>query len=524
MRGSSVHGKREIPLATRSAKASGPPRESSEESPRMNASGKSDGPIRPQKPANKGGGRPSSAESVEERGPAKGNSDQTGSLRTQSRGGLSPGLDRVRQVARRDKKVKFTTLLHHIYSEESLRTAYLGLNPDAAPGVDRLTWAMYGQDLEDNLQDLHARIARGAYRAQPVQRVYIPKADGRQRPLGIPTLEDKIVQRATTEVLNAIYETDFLGFSYGFRLGRGAHDALDALSVGIERKKVNWVLDADIQGFFDALDKGWLRKFLEHRIADQRVLHLIQKWLNAGVLEDDEWRQVERGTPQGGSISPLLANVYLHYVLDLWVDHWRRANARGDVIFVRYADDFLVGFQDQGDAERFRNELQARLATFGLTLHPDKTRLLEFGRFAASNRERRGQGKPETFAFLGFTHICGRTRQGRFIVRRKTIAKRLRAKLKALRIALRKCLHADLYDVGRWLGMVIGGYDHYFAVPGNLRTLQRFREQLTRAWFAILRRRSQRFRLTWLRMRRLVKYFFPALRLHHPYPSQRLVV
>ena len=360
---------------------------------------------------------------------AKGNSPDGHDDRTQSRVQSSDGIERVRQAARRDRKQRFTALLHHVYDVDRLRAAYLALKRDAAAGVDGETWRHYGEALEANLRDLAARVKRGAYRASPVRRAYIPKADGRQRPLGVPTLEDKIVQRAVVEVLNAIYEPDFLGFSYGFRPGRSPHHALDALTVGIETKKVNWVLDADIRGFFDTLNHEWLIRFLEHRVADRRVVRLIQKWLSAGVLEDGQRTRSEVGTVQGGSISPLLANIYLHYVFDLWVQRWRRTQARGDVVVVRFADDFVVGFEHREEAERFLAELRERFARFGLALHPDKTRLIEFGRYADRNRRGRGDGKPETFNFLGFTHSCGKTRKGRFTVLRQTMRQRWQAKL-----------------------------------------------------------------------------------------------
>jgi group II intron reverse transcriptase/maturase len=421
--------------------------------------------------------------------------------------------------------LRFTALLHHVYDPERLREAYFCLEREAAPGVDRVTWRHYGEALEANLQDLSGRLIRGAYRAKPVRRVFIPKADGRQRPLGVTALEDKLVQRATVEVLNAIYETDFLGFSYGFRPGLSQHDALDALYTGLLTKKVNWVLDLDIRGFFDAIDHGWLVKFVEHRIADRRVVRLIQKWLNAGVLEDGTRTRSEQGTPQGGSASPLLANIYLHYVFDLWVQRWRRRQARGDVIVVRYADDAVVGFQYESDAVRFRAELAERLSQFALELHPDKTRLIEFGPFAASNRERRGQGKPETFDFLGFTHICAKKRSnGRFTVLRQTIRKRLQAKLKQVKTALRRRLHDPVPEVGKWLGAVVRGHVRYYGVPMNSHAIHLFRFQVGALWYRSLRRRSHKTRLTWERMRRLIERWLPPARICHPYPLRRLGV
>jgi RNA-directed DNA polymerase len=423
--------------------------------PTMNGPEKSDGLVVPTKSPNKAG--MPAAEAMEGRSPAKGNTEGQNAPRTQCRTGAPSALDRVREAARRDRKMQFTALLHHV-TVDRLRDAYLALKRKAAAGVDDMTWSEYGQDLEVRLADLHARVQRGAYRAKPSRRVYIPKPDGRQRPLGIASLEDKIVQRAVVEVLNAIYEVDFLGFSYGFRPGRSQHQALDALTTAISRKKVSWVLEVDIRGFFDAIDHGWLVKFVEHRIADKRIVRLIQKWLTAGVLEDGKWSVTEEGTPQGATISPLLANIYLHYVLDLWVQQWRKRTGRGEVIVVRYADDFVLGFQHEADATRFRVELQRRLERFGLEVHPDKTRLLRFGKHAASNRRERGQGKPETFDFLGFTHICGKTRSGKFLLHRRTSKDRMRASLKAIREKLHKRRHLPVPVQGQWLRAVVRGY------------------------------------------------------------------
>jgi group II intron reverse transcriptase/maturase len=426
----------------------------------------------------------------------------------------------VRQVAEKDKDVRFTALLHHV-NVESLEAAYGRLHRQAAPGEDGVRWADYGRDLETNLQDLNDRVHRGAYRPKPSRRVFIPKADGRQRPLGIATTEDKIVQSAVVEVLNAIYETDFVGFSYGFRPGRKPHDALDALATGILRKKVNWVLDADIRDFFTSLDHGWLEKFLEHRIGDKRVLRLIQKWLKAGVIEDGSWTESEEGTPQGATVSPLLANVYLHYAFDQWVEQWRRRQARGDMIVVRYADDFVVGFEHRDDADRFQAELSERLAKFGLELKAEKTRLIEFGRFAASNRAERGLGKPETFDFLGFTHACGKTRAGRYALKRITIGKRMQAKLREVKTELRRRMHQPIPVVGRWLGSVVRGHLAYYAVPGNTEAICGFVEQVKRHWLRALRRRGQRTRATWDRMGRRFDRWLPKPRVQHPYPDRR---
>jgi len=430
----------------------------------------------------------------------------------------------VRQVAQQDKEARFTALLHHV-DLDRLRAAYWALRPKAAPGVDGVTWTDYGQDLEGNLQDLHQRVHCGSYRARPSRRAYIPKADGRLRPLGIASLEDKILQRAVVEVLNAIYETDFLGFSCGFRPGRSPHHALDALATGITRKKVGWVLDADIRDFFTTLDQRWLKRFLEHRIADKRVLRLIQKWMGAGVIEDGAWTACEEGVPQGASASPLLANIYLHYVFDLWAHQWRTRHARGDMILTRFADDFVVGFQHRGDAERFLADLRERFAKFNLELAAEKTRLIEFGRFAAQNRKARGLGKPETFQFLGFTHICATTRTtGRFKLKRITDSKRMRAKLKALNGDLKRRRHLPIPDQGRWLASVVRGHYNYYAVPDNIEALRAFREQVIWRWLHALRRRSQRSRMTWERIRRIADRWIPTARILHPWPQQRFDV
>ena len=437
---------------------------------------------------------------------------------------LPNAMERIRQAASRDKRLRFTTLWHHVYNFEHLRKAYFGLKRNAAPGVDGETWRHYGEDLEGNLQDLADRLKRGAYRAKPVRRSFIPKPDGRQRPLGVTVLEDKIAQRATVEVLNAIYETNFLGFSYGFRPGRKPHDALNALYGAIMTRKVSWVLDADIRGYFDAISHEWLEKFIEHRIADKRVLRHIKKWLNAGVLEEGAVTHNEEGVPQGGSISPLLANVYLHYVLDLWADQWRSKHADGDVIIVRYCDDFVVGFQNRNDAERFLADLRERLLKFNLELHKDKTRLIEFGRFAAQNRKSQGKGKPGTLDFLGFTHICGKTENGKFMVLRHSIGKRIRAKLMELKIELKRRLHNPVPVVAKWLRVVLLGHYRYYGVPGNNRKLHSFYFHLSRIWHKALLRRSQRHRLNWERMDRLINRWLPRPRIYHSYPDLSMYV
>jgi group II intron reverse transcriptase/maturase len=456
---------------------------------------------------------------------AKGNLPEQNASRIQSRSNAPSALGRVRQAAAKDKKLRFTALLHHIYNLDTLRMAYFSLKKEAAPGVDGETWRHYGEELGTNLQDLSERLKRGAYRAKPVRRVYIPKADGRQRPLGVTALEDKIVQRAAVEVLSAIYETDFLGFSYGFRPGRSQHQALDALYTGLRTRKVNWVLDLDIRGFFDGLSHEWLVKFIEHRIADRRVVRLIQKWLNAGVLEDGKRIPVEEGTPQGGSASPLLANVYLHYVFDLWVQAWRRKRAHGDVIVVRFADDIVVGFHGKADAEQFRAELTERMKKFHLELHPEKTRLLEFGPYAIQNRQKRGEGKPETFNFLGFTHICVKKRSnGMYTVLRQTIRKRMQAKLGEVKAELRRRMHDPIPEVGQWLRSVVGGHFRYYGVPMNRPALQTFRSQVGWHWYRTLSRRSQNGRLPLDRLRRLVARWLPPVRSYHPYPLRRMGV
>jgi group II intron reverse transcriptase/maturase len=387
--------------------------------------------------------------------------------------------------------------------------------------VDGVTWREYGADLEANLGDLHVRVLSGAYRASPTRRVFIPKPDGRQRPLGVAALEDKIVQRAVVEVLNAVYEVDFRGFSCGFRPGRGPHHALDALAVAITRKRVNWVLDADIRDCFGQLDRGWLERFLEHRIADGRVLRLIQKWLRAGVIEDGAWSDTEAGTAQGASVSPLLANVYLHYVFDLWADQWRRRHAHGDVICVRFADDYVAGFEHRDDAERFLADLRERFAEFGLELHPDKTRLIEFGRFAARDRERRGDRKPETFEFLGFTHICAKTKTGRFKLKRVTSKNKMRSKLRDLKSEMRRRMHHPIPEQGRWLARVLTGHYRYYAVPDNSHALRGFRQRVIRHWWHTLRRRGQKDRMTWQEAYRLADRWLPQPRILHPWPDAR---
>jgi RNA-directed DNA polymerase len=487
----------------------------------MNGDEKSDSGIVAAKPTNKAG-RPA-AELVEPRPGTKGNADQQSTHRTQSRARVTQALDRVRQAARQRKKEQFTTLLHHI-NVDTLRTAFYALKRKAAPGVDGVTWQDYEVDLEPRLAELHARVHRGAYRPQPSRRTYIPKADGKQRPLAIAALEDKIVQGATVLVLNAIYEGDFCGFSYGFRPGRGPHDALDALSVAIDGRKVNWILDADIRNFFGAVSQDWLARFLEHRIGDKRIIRLIQKWLKAGILEDGVVTVDDRGTGQGSVISPLLANIYLHYCFDLWAERWRRREARGDMIIVRYADDLVAGFEHEDDARRFLDATRERLEEFALSLHPDKTRLIEFGRFAAVNRGKKGLGKPETFNFLGFTHICGKSRRGGFLLKRKSRSDRMRAKLTEMKAELRQRMHQPIPEQGKWLKQALIGVFNYHAVPTNIRAITAFRTQAARQWHRTLMRRSQRSKIPWERMTTLINDFLPRPQILHPWPRERFAV
>jgi RNA-directed DNA polymerase len=496
----------------------------------MHGHEKSDPAIVAMKPANKAGrtapkrfaAEPNAAEPGERRAGTEGNADQQSTCRTQSRESVSQALERIRKVARERKQEKFTALFQHI-TIELLEDSFFELQENAAPGVDRLTWRDYDADLDRNLTDLHDRVHRGAYRALPSRRVFIPKPDGRRRPLAVAALEDKIVQRAVAALLNAIYEEDFLGFSYGFRPGRGAHDAMDALCVGIDSRKVNWILDADIRSFFDEISQECLIDFLEQRIGDRRIIRLIQKWLRAGVLEDGDVSVSDRGTGQGSVISPLLANIYLHYALDLWAVH-RRDELTGDMIIVRYADDFIVGFQYESDARRFLDQMRKRLGEFALSLHSEKTRLIEFGRDAAARRKLCGLGRPATFNFLGFTFICGKTRTGKFQIRRKTRADRMREKLRKIKETLRRFMHQPIPALGKWLGRVVRGYFNYFAVPTNGRALHVFRHYILGLWRRTLRRRSQRDRITWAQMTKLADAWLPKPTILHPWPSVRFAV
>jgi RNA-directed DNA polymerase len=487
----------------------------------MHGGGKSDPVVVAEKPANKA--ERSAAELVEPRAGTKGNAGQQSTSRTPSRTSVTQALERIRRTARERKKERFTALLHHI-DTNLLEAEFFALKEHAAPGADGVTWRDYEQNLKANLEDLHARVHRGAYRPQPSRRVYIPKPDGRQRPLAIAALEDKIVQRATAVVLNAIYEEDFVGFSYGFRPGRGAHDAMAALVVGIERRRVNLIIDADIRSFFDTVSQDWLIRFVEHRVGDRRIIRLIRKWLKAGVLEDGVVSVSEQGTAQGAVISPLLANIYLHYALDLWAERYRRREATGDMIIVRYADDFIAGFEHEVDARRFLDALRERLKEFALSLHPEKTRLIEFGRHAEENRRQRGLGKPETFNFLGFTFICGKSRRGKFLIKRKSRRDRVRAKVQAIKQELRRRMHQPIPIQGKWLRQVIRGYFNYHAVPTNSRAVVSFRDEVVRGWWKSLRRRSQRHALNWERMKKLADAWLPQPEILHPWPNQRFAV
>ena len=489
----------------------------------MNDLKKSDPAIVAVKPANKGRQRP--AERVEPRAGAEGNPGSRSRRRAQKRESLSHEADRIRQAAKRNPEERLVALLHHV-TVPVLAEAFHSLKSDVAAGVDGVTWEMYAEGLEDRLVDLHGRLHRGAYRAPPVRRVEIPKPDGGTRPLGIAALEDKIVQKAVTDtILVPIYETEFLGFSYGFRPGRGAHNALDALTVGIEQRKVNWILDADVRAFFDNLDRDWLVRFLEHRIGDTRLIRLITKWLNAGVMEGTDWTDTGRGVPQGAIVSPVLANAYLHYVFDLWVHKsWRERRAKDDMVVVRYADDFVVGFQHRWEAESFLDDLRERLAKFGLELHPDKTRLIEFGRFARARRKERGLGKPETFDFLGMTHYCVTTLRGKFRVGRKPSRKRVRRTLRRIKEELRRRMHLGKHEVAQWLGRVINGWLNYYAVPGTSKFADAFANAVRWLMLRTLRRRSQKDATAWAEAKRLARMYWPKPTIRHPWPDQRLTV
>ena len=526
MRRSSSNGNCEISSAPAEQLAAGGSGKVIDRKPDIHAGEKSDACVVPMNDPNNGAAsKPAPAEGPEGRRAAKSNTEAPPAPRTQSRTRASMGLDGVREAARaakaQGKEARFTALLHHI-TPQLLRDSFRHLKRDAAAGVDGVTWREYEEGLDERIGKLWDAVQSGRYRALPSRRVYIPKADGKQRPLGIAALEDKIVQQAVVTVLTPIYETTFLGFSYGFRPGRNQHQALDAVVVGMQSRRVNWVLDADIKAFFDTVDHAWMMRFLEHRIGDKRVLRLIRKWLTAGVVEDGRKTDVRVGTPQGAVISPLLANIYLHYVFDLWTHQWRSRHGRGDVMIVRYADDSVLGFESKAEVDRFLEELKVRFAQFGLTLNEDKTRVLQFGRFAAQACARQGLAKPPTFDFLGFTHVCGKSRaNGWFQLKRLTSAKRMRASLKAIRQALLRRMHEPIPKVGGWLRRVVQGYFNYHAVPGNVYRLSTFRKDVSRAWLHALRRRGQRGRMPWSRFKALVERYLPRVRVLHPYPHQR---
>lgn len=436
---------------------------------------------------------------------------------TQSWQPLLPHLQRVNAEARRSGQTRFTALLHHV-DVEALERAFKRQRRGASPGVDGVMVEQYEQDLGENLRRLHERIHSGQYWPKPVLRVYIPKADGGNRGLGLPALEDKIVQSAVAEVLNAIYEADFYGFSHGFRPGRSAHGALETLARATMTQRVNWVLDFDIRSFFDSLDHEEMLRMLEHRIADQRILRLIRRWLRAGILEGGEWVAVDAGSPQGSGISPLLANVFLHYAFDAWVHQWRQRHARGQIVVVRYADDAVIGAEHQDDARRLLEALRERLATCGLELKESKTRLIEFGRIAARRREQTSRRRPETFDFLGFTHYCGKTRSGKFTVKRKTQATRMVRKLKELRGEMRARWHVPVAEQYAWLCQVLRGHYRYYGLIFNGKSLHQFYQQVRRMWFKALKRRSQKSRLNWTKFGRLLIVFpLPTPTIHQPW-------
>jgi group II intron reverse transcriptase/maturase len=491
-----------------------------------NGQRKSDSNKVPTKSPNKVGPKVKTAEGMEGKTLTKGKASQQNMSRTQQAGNDMPSaLDRIRKLAKQEKGIKFNNLMHHIYSVDRLRKCFFEMKKKAAAGVDKVTWKDYEENLESNLQMLSQSLKTGGYKAKPVRRVFIDKADGKKRPLGVPTLEDKLVQRSAVEVMNAIYETDFVGFSYGYRPGRSQHNCLDALYVAFLTRKVNWVLDADIKGFFDSLDHEWLIKFVEHRIGDDRVIRLIRKWLKAGVMNEGTKEETEEGVPQGGSISPLLANIYLHYALDLWVDHKRKDKSRGEVIMVRWADDFVMGFEHKSQAEKYLVELGERMRKFSLELHPEKTRILEFGPYAINNRKRRNQNKPETFGFLGFTHIVGIKRSNRmYTVLRRTIQKKMRAKLKEVKQELRDRMHYSVDDQGKWLKSIIEGHNRYYGVPNNTHAMMVFRYAISQMWWRTLRRRGNHRKLPWKKMEKIVDLWLPQVKLHHPYPLRRMGV
>ena len=441
--------------------------------------------------------------------------------RTQCRNIAMSRLAGVREVAIRERKLTFTALMHQV-TPELLVTSFYQLKKQAARGVDGISWSEYEEGLETRVSDLHRRIQSGRYKPQPARRVYIPKGNGELRPLSIQCVEDKVAQQAVSMLLGQIYETDFMGFSYGFRPNRSQHDALDALTFGIVKRKVNWVLDLDIRKFFDTVEHEWLIRMLQHRVKDSRLLKLIVRWIKVGFVDDVGRRHPAHfGVPQGSVISPLLSNIYLHYVFDLWSNKWRADNAQGDIVIIRYADDAVLGFQNKWDANRYQAQLIERLAKFGLSLNTDKTRLIRFGRFASAQRAKYGAGKPESFEFLGFTHYCSRKRNGDFMVGRITSRKRLVTQIKAVQVELRRRLHMPPRQTLAWLVRVLRGHANYYSVPGNIVRVSEFRQQLVKRWYKLLRRRSQRTSVNWSWFGPWVTSNLPKVRVVHPFPEER---
>jgi len=521
MHGHFLHGNRETREAPRPSAGGRGGASVKEQSRRtdVDATRESDGAVVPKMSSNNG--IPVPAETAEERASTKRNVDQKAARASQHGERASIGLAGVRQKAIEDRMLRFTNLKHHL-TPELLWASFYRLNRHAAPGLDGMRWSDYAKDLDSRLADLHDRLRTERYRATPVLRTYIAKTNGGQRPLGKTCVEDKIVQQAVVTVLMAVYDADMYGFSYGFRPEKSPHMALDALAVAISRRKVNWIVDADVQSFFDEIPHDELLRLIDLRIGDRWLQRLILKWLKTGYSEEGVIHRSNRGTPQGSVISPLLANIYLHYVLDDWVHHRRKTVDEGDVAIVRYADDFVLGFQHRHVAEAYLIALRERFAAFGLRLHPDKTRLLEFGRYASSDRRRRGQGKPETFDFLGFTHICSTNRKGWFLLRRHTVRTRLRRKVKEVLENLRKRMHRPVHETGGWLGSIIRGFVNYYGVPTNNSAISAFRDLLAKEWIKVLRRRSQKGRgMTWVKHRQIVDRYLPHARICHPFPNVR---
>lgn len=437
---------------------------------------------------------------------------------------ISEGLLRVRNKAKENKNLIFTELLHHA-TPEMFMECYRSLNKRATPGIDRQSWEEYGKEnLEEKLKDLRNRVFNGTYRSLPARRVFIPKANGKMRPLGIVAIEDKIVQNVIRTILDQVYEPTFKGFSYGFRSGRSCHDALDALSYCIQHGKINWILDADLRSYFDSIPHDKLIGVVKLRVGDPRIIRLIKKWLKAGVLENESISISDYGTIQGGVISPLLANIYLHYALDEWIDKIRtNIPSLGRISIVRYADDFVICFQNRWAATKLLEELREQLGRFGLELQREKTRLIEFGRFAIQNRRARGDRKPETFDFLGFTHICSKAKNGYFAIRRITSSKKFCRKLQDVKQEIRKRMHRNIDETLEWLKRLLLGYYQYYAVPYNILKLDSFRYHVGMYLFKMLRRRSQKARrtITWTWKKLHVDAALPRPKQVHDLPDLR---